>query len=139
MKRLIAILLICFSLIANAQLPKHVEFVSEVADTMVLINKPDLDKINTTFYMFEQLDSLNTINEQLINSLKIQTSKLENIVSEQNQVISNKDTQIDYITKQNKEIVSDLEKQVKRANSKTAFWEGISGIGVIAIIILAIL
>ena len=109
---------------AFAQLPtevKHVELVSEVADTMVLINKPDLDKINTAFYRLDKSDSLNVVNDRIITNLEVESRKLNQIIETQKYIISNKDEQIRTIKLQNKEIVSDLEKQISRANAGKTF------------------
>ena len=124
-----------------AQLPeaiKHVEVASEVCDTMILINKPDLDKINTTFSRLELADSLNIINDNIISELKTKSNKLNQVIEEQNIIIDNKDKQISTIKEHNKEVISDFEKQIKRANRKKVFWESTTGLGVIAIIFLAI-
>lgn len=107
-----------------AQLPdgvKHLEIVSEVTDTMVLLNKPDLDIINTTFQKLEYADSLNIVNEKIISIINIENAKLESIIEEQKIILQNKDTQIKNIKDKNQEVVSDLEKQVKRANRKKVF------------------
>ena len=42
---------------------KHIEIVSEIQDTMALLNKKDIDKINQVFFEREKLDSLNRANE----------------------------------------------------------------------------
>ena len=103
-----------------AQLPdslKHVEIISDVQDTMIVINKKDADIINTAFYRCEILDSLNVINEELISALQIENSKLESIVSEQKAVIEDKDIQILHIKLADEEVISYLKKQIKRANN----------------------
>lgn len=119
MKRLIAIVFLFISVICSAQLPdeiKHVEIVSEVTDTMIVLNKSDLDKINTAFYMLDVSDSLNVVNEQIISTLKMTNNNLESIIERQKYVISNQETQINTINSKNKDVISDLEKQLKRAN-----------------------
>lgn len=125
MKKLILFICFLFSFIyCNAQLPteiKHVEIVSEIKDTMVLLNKPDLDIINTAFYRLEYADSLNTINENLISLLNVKNDKLDSIINVQKVVITNKDTQINNIKTQHREVVSNLEKQVKRAGISKIF------------------
>ncbi len=126
----------CFSQLPDSV--KHLEIVSEVKDTMLLINKNDADIINTVFYQHDVLDSLNVVNEQIINGLNTKNSDLENIISEQNIILNNKDTQISNIKQQNKEVISNLEKQVKRANIEKTVWESLTGVGIIAIIFLAI-
>lgn len=142
MRRLIiAIIILFMPIICFSQLPdsvKHIEVVSEIKDTMLLINKNDADIINTVFYQYDILDSLNTVNEQIISDLNIKNFDLENIISEQNIILDNKDTQIYNIKQQNKEVISNLEKQVKRANIGKTVWESLTGIGIVTIIFLVI-
>lgn len=142
MKRITLAIITLFSCIGLfGQLPpevKHIEIVSEVQDTMILLNKPDIDKINTTFKRLEYSDSLNVINEQIITELNLKSNKLEDIISEQKVILTNKDTQILQIKSRNQEVISDLEKQVKKANNKKVFWESTTGVGIIVIILLAI-
>jgi hypothetical protein len=70
--------------------------------------------------------------------LTTKNTSLENVISEQNIVLTNKDTQILNIQQQNKDVISDLEKQVNRANSGKIVWETLTGVSLIAIIFLAI-
>lgn len=141
MKRLISILLLLLSFTCFAQLPKDikcVEVASQVADTMVLINKPDLDKINTAFYRLESLDSLQVINEKLISNLENQNQGLNDIIDSQQKIIENQTIQIKNTKDESKDVISDLEKQVKSVNRKRTFWEFTTGLGVLGIIFLAI-
>ena len=129
------------SLVCSAQLPnkvKCVEIASEVADTMILINKPDLDKINTVFYKLEVSDSLNRVNDKLISNLISETNTLKQLSDSQRAIIENQNIQIERISSKNKEVISDLEKQVKIANRKKTFWQCTTGLGAIGVIFLAI-
>lgn len=124
MKRVLSIILLFVSLVCSAQLPnkvKCVEIASEVADTMILINKPDLDKINTVFYKLEVSDSLNRVNDKLISNLISETNTLKQLSDSQRAIIENQNIQIERISSKNKEVISDLEKQVKIANRKKTF------------------
>ena len=70
MKKLITILFLFFSILGYGQTiegVKHIEIVSEIQDTMALLNKKDIDKINQVFFEREKLDSLNRANEELIS------------------------------------------------------------------------
>lgn len=141
MKRIISTLLLFISLTCAAQLPREikcVEVASEIADTMIMINKPDLDKINTTFYRLEVADSLNKVNDELISNLVLESNTLKDIVDSQKSIIENQTIQIEHNSSKDKEVISDLEKQVKRANRKRTFWEVTTGLGVVGIIFLAI-
>lgn len=124
MRKLICLLLIFLPLIGFAQLPdkvKHVEIASEVVDTMIMINKSDLDKINTAFYRLEVSDSLNVVNDRIIEDLTLTSDKLKDMVESQRIIIENKDILIERINSNNQEVVSDLEKQLKRANRGVIF------------------
>lgn len=88
---------------------------------MALLNKKDIDKINTVFFRLECADSLNKINEKIISNLNTSNLKLENIISEQKLILDNKDVQISQIKEQSLDVISDLEKQVKRSNAKKTF------------------
>lgn len=124
MKRIISTLLLFISLTCAAQLPREikcVEVASEIADTMIMINKPDLDKINTTFYRLEVADSLNKVNDELISNLVLESNTLKDIVDSQKSIIENQTIQIEHNSSKDKEVISDLEKQVKRANRKRTF------------------
>lgn len=117
---------------------EHIERISEIADTMVLLNKADIDIINTAFNRLEYSDSLNIINEGIIENLTSENKKLENIVSEQSIILINKDTQIENAKKRNQEAISNLERQIKIANRKKTFWICTTGAGIAATIFLAI-
>lgn len=73
MRKIITFILLFFSINVHGQfLPgvKHIEVVSEIEDSMVLLNKPDVDKINKTYFEKNKLDSLNTYNEKTISLLE---------------------------------------------------------------------
>lgn len=141
MKRILTVLLFLLPFICNAQFPdkvKCIEIASEVCDTMILINKPDLDKINTAFYRLEVSDSLNIVNERLISNLILESNKLKELSESQRAIIENQKIQMDRINSSNKDVISDLEKQLKIANRKKTFWECTTGLGIVGIIFLAI-
>ena len=120
MKKLIVFLLLFLSIIGYSQV-RHYEYVSEIEDTMVVINKTDLDKINTAFYRVGVLDSLNIVNEIIISELNNKVKTISEIVDSQEIILKNKDEQINNIQLKNKEILSDLEGQLKRTNRKKVF------------------
>ncbi len=141
MRKLICLFLILLPLIGFAQLPdkvKHVEIASEVVDTMILINKPDLDKINTAFYRLDIADSLNVINDRIIDDLTITNDKLKDVIESQRIIIDNKDILLDRLRSEKNDAITDLEKQIKRANRRVTFWQTTTGLGAIAIIFLAV-
>lgn len=74
---------------------KHIEIVSEIQDTMALLNKKDIDKINQVFFEREKLDSLNRANEELISLYQTKCLSLLNISSLKDDIIKDKDLLID--------------------------------------------
>ena len=74
---------------------KHIEIVSEIQDTMALLNKKDIDKINQVFFEREKLDSLNMANEELISLYQEKCLYLLNISSLKDDIIKDKDLLID--------------------------------------------
>lgn len=74
---------------------KHIEIVSEIQDTMALLNKKDIDKINQIFFEREKLDSLNRANEELISLYQTKCLSLLNISSLKDDIIKDKDLLID--------------------------------------------
>lgn len=70
---------------------KHIEIVSEICDTMALINKNDVDKINRTYFEKNRLDSLNKINEDIIRLYEKKYLSLSNISDIKDDIIKDKD------------------------------------------------
>lgn len=98
MKKLITILFLFFSLLGYSQTiegVRHIEIVSEIQDTMALLNKKDIDKINQVFFEREKLDSLNKTNEELISLYQSKCLSLLNISSLKDDIIKDKDLLID--------------------------------------------
>lgn len=72
MKYIVLIICLLFSFNTFAQdldSVKHIIVVTELQDTMALINKDDINKINKTFYEKNILDSLNKLNDSIIYNL----------------------------------------------------------------------
>lgn len=98
MKKLITILFLFFSILGYGQTiegVKHIEIVSEIQDTMALLNKKDIDKINQVFFEREKLDSLNRTNEELISLYQAKCLSLLNISFLKDDIIKDKDLLID--------------------------------------------
>lgn len=70
---------------------KHIEIVSEIQDTMALLNKKDIDKINQVFFEREKLDSLNKVNEDLVMVYQAKCSQLLQISDLKDGIIKDKD------------------------------------------------
>lgn len=119
---------------------KHIEVVSEVQDTMALLNKEDVNKINKVFHERNYLDSLRVADSCLIVTHNEIKERMDSIVSTQTQTISNQGLIIgeyeDVILDNNKEIDSLKKKQKRDKGSKIA-WQSISG--TLAVVLLVIL
>ena len=98
MKQLILFLLLLLTIPIYGQViegVKHIEIVSEIQDTMALLNKKDIDKINQVFFEREKLDSLNRANEELISLYQTKCLSSLNISSLKDDIIKDKDLLID--------------------------------------------
>ena len=90
MNRFIIFVLLLFPYCCFGQfLPgvKHIEVVSEVQDSMILLNKQDVNKVNKTYFDKKQLKNLNQRNEELI-------ILLENKIAIQDSIIVHKDNML---------------------------------------------
>lgn len=121
---------------------KHVEIISEIQDTMALINKNDINKINKVFYERNVLDSLRVVDSCVIeNQIKLK-ELTDSIVVTQLNTIENQSTIIEQyetiISESNSEIVELERKQKKDKNSKIA-WQSISGTLAAVVLVLLLL
>lgn len=117
---------------------KHIEIVSEIQDTMALLNKKDIDKINQVFFEREKLDSLNRTNEELISLYQAKCLSLLNISSLKDDIIKDKDLLIDETKTSLEAKYEDQKLETKKMRNKKLIWQGIS-IAEIAIFLIIIL
>lgn len=117
---------------------KHIEIVSEIQDTMALLNKKDIDKINQVFFEREKLDSLNRVNEELISLYQAKCLSLLNINSLKDDIIKDKDLLIDETKTSLEAKYEDQKLETKKMRNKKLIWQGIS-IAEIAIFLIIIL
>lgn len=117
---------------------KHIEIVSEIQDTMALLNKKDIDKINQVFFEREKLDSLNRANEELISLYQAKCLSLLNISSLKDDIIKDKDLLIDETKTSLEAKYEDQKLETKKMRNKKLIWQGIS-IAEIAIFLIIIL
>ena len=117
---------------------KHIEIVSEIQDTMALLNKKDIDKINQVFFEREKLDSLNRANEELISLYQAKCLSLLNISSLKDDIIKDKDLLIDETKDALEAKYEDQKLETKKMKNKKLIWQGIS-IAEIAIFLIIIL
>ena len=142
MYRLIVIigLLFCFNIYAQF-LPgvKHIEIVSELEDSMVLLNKPDVDKINKTYFEKSKLDSLNVYKDKTIDLLETKISVQDSIIVNQNSLLENELAINTYLKKNIEDNTIQYEKYLRKEKAKKVCWQTTTGIAVIGIILALIL
>ena len=100
---------------------KHVVVVTELQDTMALINNNDINIINKVFHERNILDSLNSVNDSLIRKLDLVRINQDNIIQKQKAVIQNDSLiKIQYelaIDDRNK-IIQDNQKAIKNQKNQ---------------------
>lgn len=132
---LIFISLNCFS--QNISQIKHLETISEITDTMALINKQDIDKINRTYFIKNKLDSLNCLNEAIIKELNVKVAVQDSIIFNQLEIISNKDYIILEYKNKHDELIANNLKQLKKGQRKSRIFKIFSASELAIIAILA--
>jgi predicted nucleic acid-binding Zn ribbon protein len=147
-RNILVIILLSFSQILWGQSDslhkrvKHVEIISEIQDTMALINKDDINKINKVFYERNVLDSLRVVDSCIIENQNKLKQLTDSIVATQINTIENQSSIIEQyetvISESNSEIVELEKKQKKDKNSKIA-WQSISGTLAAVVLVLLLL
>ena len=121
---------------------KHIEIISEIQDTMALINKNDINKINKVFYERNVLDSIRVIDSCIIDTKNQLKEVTDSIVQTQLNIIENQKSIIEQykivISESNDEIVELENKQKKDKNSKIA-WQSVSGTLAAVVLVLLLL
>ena len=121
---------------------KHIEIISEIQDTMALINKDDINKINKVFYERNTLDSLRVVDSCIIESQNKLKQLTDSIVITQINTIENQSSIIEQyetvISESNSEIIELEKKQKKDKNSKIV-WQSISGTLAAVVLVLLLL
>lgn len=142
MYKLVTLLLLFWSTFAYSQfLPgvKHIEVVSEIADSMVLLNKVDVDKINKTYFEKNKLDSVNFHNEQIIDLLESKVCVQDSIIVNNKTLLNNEIALNKYLTQSIEDNTTQYEKTIRRERWKKAGWQTATGIAVIGIILALVL
>lgn len=134
----LTILFLLFSCSVFGQNIKHIEIVSEVQDSMILINKSDADTINKIFHVNRTLCKLNELNDSLITNLNRKIESQDSIIKTQKQILINKDLVIKEKDKNYLDKESYYKKEIKKYKFSNTIWQSISGVGVIVILIILI-
>lgn len=85
-----------------------------------MINKEDADKINKTYFLKNQLDTINCLNEKIISELKIKSLKQENIIKEQQEIVDNYKKIVKEQKDQNEKLIKDYDNSLKKSQRKKA-------------------
>lgn len=87
---------------------------------MIMINKEDADKINKTYFLKNQLDTINCLNEKIISELKVKSLKQENIIKEQQEIVNNYKKIVKEQKDQNEKLIKDYDNSLKKSQRKKA-------------------
>ena len=136
MYKLITILLLFWSTIASAQFlqgVKHIEVISEIEDSMILLNKPDVDKINKTYFEKNKLDSVNFHNEQIINLLETKVNLQDSIIVNNKLLLDNEIELNKYLTQSIEDNTSQYEKNLRKEKAKKIGWQTATGAAIVGV------
>lgn len=121
---------------------KHVVIVTELQDSMALINNNDINTINKVFYERDLLDSLNSVNDSLIRKLDLVRVNQDNIIRKQKVIIQNDSLiKIQYqlaIDDRNK-IIQDNQKAIKNQKNQKRIWQSTTGALAIALLVVLLI
>ena len=87
---------------------------------MIMINKEDADKINKTYFLKNQLDTINCLNEKIISELKVKSLKQENIIKEQQEIVDNYKKIVKEQKDQNEKLIKDYDNSLKKSQKRKA-------------------
>lgn len=135
--RKILILFLLLNVTCFAQ--THVEYISEKCDSMALINQSDIDVINNVFAERNKLDSLNAINNKIIETLELETEVLDSIIKKQLFIIDNDQIVHQNLKRNYEKVLNRYNQDLKRERNQKTSFQITTGIGLIAIILLILL
>lgn len=142
MNKLIAIIavFISFSLYGqNLDSIKHVEVISEIRDSMVLLNKTDVDKINYVFEDKRRIEKLNEVNDSIISLLSLKVVQLDSIIVSQSSIIKNKDLILEKSELDKNFKLNEASDTINKQKKQLIFWKSTTSVGIISTLILLIL
>lgn len=119
---------------------KHIVVVTEMQDSMALINNNDINIINKVFHEREILDSLHEVDGTLIRKLDLVRIEQDKIIKNQRAVIQNDSIikrQYQLAIDQKNQIIKDNEKAVKIQKTQKTIWQ--STTGALAIVLIVVL
>lgn len=138
---LILSFLLCFTGLNAQSLDslKHIEIVTELQDSMALINKSDINIINKVFYERDILDSLNSVNDTIIRNLKLQHIEKDSLIANYTAIIQNDfKIKLEYqstLDEKNSQLIEN-QKAIKKQKTGKTIWQSTTGALAIALIII---
>lgn len=121
---------------------KHIVVVTEMQDSMALINNNDINIINKVFHEREVLDSLHKVDGTLIRKLDLVRIEQDKIIKNQRAVIQNDSIikrQYQLAIDQKNQIIKDNEKAVKIQKTQKTIWQSTTGALAIALIVVLLI
>ena len=135
------IILLCSGMLYSQDLDsiKFIEVISPLEDSMVVLNKHDVNVINKTFYEKRILDSTNSVNESMLINLSKQNKFLDSIIYNQKCVIKNDSLLINHLNITHKQLVDKYNKDLKKECRRKNTWKATTGISILTIILIILL
>ena len=126
----------------NIDSVKHMVVVTELQDSMALINNNDINIINKVFYERDILDSLNIVNDTIIRNLNLVKTKQDTIILNQQKIIQNdslikQEYQLS-IDQQNK-MIQDNKNAIKSQKTQKTIWKSTTGLLTILLIVVLLI
>ena len=114
----------------------HLEYISEKADSMALLNREDINIINNVFNERNVLDSLNHLNEQIISNMESEIFIQDSVILTQAQIIANNNLVLMELENKNSLLTENYSKELKKEKNKKITYQTCTGISIAAIILL---
>ena len=142
MNRIVVLIFCLLSFYANAQdlsQIKHLEVVSEIQDSMVLLNRTDVNKINKVFFEKEKLDSIKSLNEETISLMEIKNTTLDSIITHQQIIIHNDQLVLSEMNQKLEDQKNFYQKRERKERTQKICWQSSTGVCIIGIVLLVVL
>lgn len=136
--------IICFTKLNAQPLDslKHVVVVTELQDSMALINNDDINIINKTFYERDLLDSINSVNDTLIKNLNLVRINQDSLIKKQAIIIQNDSLiKIKYrsIVNDKNKIIKDNQEAIKNQKNQKRTWQSATGALTVALLVILLI
>ena len=121
---------------------KHIVIVTEMQDSMALINNDDINIINKVFHEKEVLDSLHEVDGTLIRKLNLVRIEQDKIIKNQKVIIQNDSLikrQYRLALDQKNQMIQDNKKAIKSQKTQKTIWQSTTGALAIALIVVLLI